>query len=105
MKEYIALNDCKKGFVYLIHARNFFIGLFDGKEGFIGIREKFGDKFLFKEYHWNNKDNDGTVKPIREIAEFGEYCHECGDDMKLFDFLEKIEKEQGEALYNEVLGE
>ena len=104
MENYIALKDCKKGFVYLVYARNFFIGLFDGKDGFVGIREKFGDKFLFTEYHWNNKENDGTVIPIREISEFGEYCHECGDDNKLFNFLKKIETEQGKELYKELSG-
>ena len=53
--DYIPLNECKKGFLYEIHSRNLDFGVFDGNDGFIGIREKFGKRYLFTEYHWETE--------------------------------------------------
>lgn len=61
---WIKLEDCKHGGLYKIHARNFSLGVFDEKQqGFVGIREKFGDEYLFVEYHWDTGAPYGTVKP------------------------------------------
>lgn len=38
------------GRVYKIHSRNLRYGVFDGDRGFIGIREKFDNRYLFREY-------------------------------------------------------
>jgi hypothetical protein len=35
------------------------------KKGFVGIREKFGERFLFVEYHWDTGPPFGTVKPLK----------------------------------------
>jgi hypothetical protein len=44
----IALKDCENRFAYRISSRNLSIGVFNLKtSGFIGIREKFGDQYLF----------------------------------------------------------
>ncbi len=40
----------------------------EDKQGFVGIRVKFGIEFLFVEYHWDTGEPFGTVKPI-EILE------------------------------------
>lgn len=67
--DYIPLEKCKKGYVYKIHSRNLSYGVYDGNEGFIGIREKFGDRYLFTEYHYDQGAPYGTVKPFEEICE------------------------------------
>jgi hypothetical protein len=39
-----------KGRVYKLFSRNLRHGVYDGDRGFIGIRTKFGDRYLFTEY-------------------------------------------------------
>jgi len=67
---YIPLDECRHGGLYKIHARNFYLGVFNFlNSGFIGVREKFGNKFLFTEFHWDTGPPFGTVKPIKLIEE------------------------------------
>lgn len=71
--QYIKLEDCKHGFVYFIHSRNLKLGVFNKKSnGFIGIRTKFNDRYLFTEYHWDFCSTYGTVKPIKLIMQVPE---------------------------------
>jgi len=66
---YIPLKNCHHGFLYKIHSRNLSYGVFNIKDsGFIGIRTKFGNVFLFTEYHWDTGAPDGTVKPLKEVC-------------------------------------
>lgn len=65
--DYIPLDKCEEGKVYKISSRNLRIGVFDGKGGFIGIREKFGNRYLFTEYHWDKGPPFGTVRPYEEV--------------------------------------
>lgn len=55
------IKDCIKGHIYRLKSRNLSFGVFNGKDGFIGIREKFGDRFLDTEYHWDIGTPHGTV--------------------------------------------
>lgn len=67
----IPLSECRHGGLYRIDARNFSLGVFNEHlQGFIGIREKFFDYFLFTEYHWDTGAPYGTVSPL----EFLEMC-------------------------------
>lgn len=90
----IPLKDCKKGYVYKIRARNFRVAVFDGKFGFIGIRQKFNDRYLFTEYHHEIGPPFGTVIPKEKLE-----AHYPGDmnakryGGDLFGFLEVIIKE------------
>ena len=60
----IALPNCKDRFLYKINSRNLSYGVFDlSTNGFIGIREKFGSRYLFTEYHWDTGAPYGTVSP------------------------------------------
>ena len=88
--DYIKLEDCKEGYVYRILSRNLAFGVFQ-KDGFIGIREKFKSRYLFKEYHWDTGAPYGTVKPKEEI----QYCSLIinEDSKELFEFLDSIEKQ------------
>ena len=55
MGDTIPREKCKEGYAYKIHSRNLSIGVFHQKRlgdskfenGFVGIREKFGELFLF----------------------------------------------------------
>jgi hypothetical protein len=66
----ISIEDCKKGYLYLINSRNLDLAVYDGDGGFIGIREKFGQRFLFTEFHWDTGEPYGTVRPQEEL----EHC-------------------------------
>jgi hypothetical protein len=66
---YIPLTQCVKGKIYRLNSRNLEIGVYDGKEGFIGIREKFGRFYLFTEYHHDQGPSVGTVYPLEVIGE------------------------------------
>jgi hypothetical protein len=56
------------GRVYKLKARNFGYGVWVG-DGFIGVREKFGNVYLFKELHWDDGEPFGTVQPLEEVGE------------------------------------
>lgn len=53
---------------YWLHSRNLLVGVFDGGRGFVGIREKFGDEYLFREY-FNDGGVFGTVDPLVDLGE------------------------------------
>ena len=60
---------CKEGVIYELHSRNLQCGVFvKAKAGFIGIREKYGERFVFMERHWNTGAPFGTAKPLRRIG-------------------------------------
>jgi hypothetical protein len=56
-----------KGRVYRIHCRNLSYGVYDGNSGFIGIRLKFYDRFLFTEYHYD-AEAYGTVRESKDTG-------------------------------------
>ena len=77
MTEYLPRESCIKGHLYRIHSRNLSTGVFDGISGFIGIREKFGSRYLFREYHWDNGPPFGTVKPQEDLGAIPEGIPLC----------------------------
>lgn len=79
-----------KGRVYKIHCRNLNYGVWDGKEGFIGIRTKFGNEFLFTELHWDASECFGTVMDAEDtnIDYNGSIDYK---NLDLFNFLKDIE--------------
>ena len=65
----IPLDQCKEGAVYEIRSRNLVVGVFvKDRAGFIGIREKFGSRYLFMEYHYDTGAPFGTVRPLKELS-------------------------------------
>jgi hypothetical protein len=84
----IPLADCKDRRVYRLQSRNLDFGVFRAATGgFIGLREKFGDRYLFEELH--RGDGGGTASPLEELAEelpveiplregLGSVCQTCG---------------------------
>lgn len=70
MPKYIALEDCKDRFLYRLRSRNLGLGVFNKKtNGFVGIREKFGDRYLATEYHYDTGAPYGTACPLEELEE------------------------------------
>lgn len=54
--------------VYIIYCRNLYVGVWDVEHcGFLGVREKFGDKYLFMEYHWEKGPPYGTARAYRKL--------------------------------------
>lgn len=64
----VPLPECVAGRLYKIMSRNLVLGVFDGKTGFIGIREKFGHEYLFTEFHWDTGPPFGTVSGVEETG-------------------------------------
>ncbi len=62
------MDECVKGRLYAIRCRNLGLGVYDGKQGFIGIREKFGDEYLFTEYHYDQGPPFGTVYGVVDLG-------------------------------------
>ena len=45
------------------------VGVFiKDKAGFIGIREKFGSRYLFMEYHYDTGAPYGTAQPVKKFG-------------------------------------
>lgn len=54
MSNYIPLEKCVHGGLYLLKSRNLSLGIYNKPtQGFIGIRTKFYDRFLFTEHHYD----------------------------------------------------
>jgi hypothetical protein len=64
----LPLVACVKGRLYKFNARNFFIGVYNGHGGFVGIRTKFGYRFLDTEYHWDQGPPYGTVQEVEDTG-------------------------------------
>jgi len=56
--------DCIPRRLYKIGSRNLTYGVYDGEQGFIGIRVKFSAVYLFAEYHWDQGPPHGTVHTV-----------------------------------------
>ena len=54
--------------VYEIYCRNLAVGVWNGKDGFVGIREKFGSRFLDKEHPWTE---DRRYRPYDTVRRVG----------------------------------
>lgn len=92
METGIPMAACIKGRLYKFNARNFFVGVYDGDQGFIGIRTKFGGRFLDTEYHWDQGPPYGTV---REVEDTG---IDCPTDIRLRTDLGTVDRITGRPM-------
>lgn len=61
---YLDLSQCQHGYLYFVLASNFHFGVFDQeKNGFVGVREKFGSEYVFCEIHYDANTLFGTACP------------------------------------------
>lgn len=91
----IPLSECIKGRVYEIESRNLSYGVFNGKDGFIGIREKFGYHYLFCEYHHEQGPPFGTVSPFRDTG------IDVPADIPLVDHGPTLNQDNGREMVND----
>ena len=68
MSTYIPVEDLEVGKLYECKARNFKIGMWNGK-AFQYTRHKFSMEFPDTEYHWDTNGSYGTCKPLKEVLE------------------------------------
>lgn len=83
----IELDDLKIGTVYKLAARNLSLGVYAGDGRFIGIREKFGNRFLDTEFEYTTSTSFGTARAkaiigvvvgIPLVMSLGSECGACG---------------------------
>jgi hypothetical protein len=87
---YIPLDLCKRGHVYRVRSRNLRYAVFDGEHGFIGIRTKFGDRYLFTEDHWDTGEPHGTVKPYEDSGPVPDGIEVSESSKELMEYLAKV---------------
>jgi hypothetical protein len=69
-ERYLPLDQMRDRFVYLIHARNSYIGIWIAEEkGLLLLRQKFYQLFLDVEYHWDKGAPFGTAKPFIQLCD------------------------------------
>ncbi len=90
--EYIPLANCKHGYTYKINSRNLSFGVYDkDTQGFVGIRTKFGERYLFTEFHWDTGAPFGTVRPKKELEKCPiQNLDESYKNTDLFNYLDTI---------------
>lgn len=86
----IPMSECLQGHVYRIWARNFNVGVYDGDGGFIGLRTKFKNRFLFTEYHWERGNDFGTVKPYEDVGMMPDWIDISDSSKELFNWLDQF---------------
>ena len=65
---YLHKEQCIHRHVYRIKSRNLSFGAYNERTGgFTGIRTKFGRRYIFEEYHWDNPAF-ATVQPQEDIG-------------------------------------
>jgi hypothetical protein len=78
-----------QGHLYRLRSRNLHLGVYDGDGGFIGIREKFGDRYLFTEYDCRCGPPYGTATPVEDLGPAPEGLEiSSRDNPALFKFLD-----------------
>jgi len=63
--DFLTKDQLVKGGVYAIRSRNLIVGVYNGDEGFIGVREKMGARYLFTEYL--AREQGGTKVPVDTV--------------------------------------
>lgn len=69
MDSWISKEACVDRRLYRIRSRNLRFGVFNQETGgFLGIRVKFGSRYVFEEYHHDNGPPYGTVYPVEDLG-------------------------------------
>ncbi len=107
----IKLEQLQRGRVYRLQSRNLESGVWNGKDGFVGIRTKFGRRFLDMETHWDLSETFGTaraVEPLGAIPEpislevsLGTECGNCHQPVSYVKHHEEQKGPSGEWLHDD----
>jgi hypothetical protein len=94
MLEYLKMDQLQPFNLYRIEARNAAYGIWlPEQKGFAISRNKFGDNFVFVEYHWDC-EAFATARPIRVIEKSpftAENFKDGGSDPEILAYLNKFE--------------
>jgi hypothetical protein len=98
----IKLEQLQRGRVYRLQSRNLECGVWNGKDAFIGIRTKFGLRFLDMEIHWGLSKTFGTAQALESLGTISESISldsslgtECGNCHKLVNYVKRHTEHQG----------
>jgi hypothetical protein len=98
----IKLGELQRGTVYRLQSRNLACGVWNAKDGFIGIRTKFGGRFLDMEIHWDLSETIGTAQALEALGTIPESISldislgtECGNCHKPVNYVERHTEHQG----------
>jgi len=66
----VPIAECVLRRLYKVKARSLDgeFAVYDGQEGFVGLRVKFGAKFLSREFHWDQGPPFGTVFKLEDTG-------------------------------------
>lgn len=84
----ISQEELVKGGVYEVHARNFSVGVWNGDNGFVGLRLKFGTEYLDTEYLWDEPYH-GTASAKQLLETLPEHTNVSEDNKGLEIFLRR----------------
>jgi hypothetical protein len=74
--------------LYRVRSRNLVIGAWDGdKRGFIGLREKFGERYPFTEFHHDADPHVGTAQAERDLG------IDVPDEIEMSEYGPKVERD------------
>lgn len=97
----ISLKDCVHGHIYKGTGRNFDIGWYNSENKcFTGVREKWGDNFLFEEVHYEVGAPHGTFKPEEEIYGYFDGAVRPGEPEHYHYLFAKLKQLNGDTLDN-----
>ena len=68
VRKWIAREQCQVGHFYAGVGLGFNVAVWDGTH-MIGVRERFGSRFLAPESHWDSGGPCGTYKPLKDLGE------------------------------------
>lgn len=98
----IKLEQLQRGRVYRLQSRNLECGVWNGKNGFIGIRTKFGLRFLDMEIHWGLSKTFGTAQALESLGTISESISldislgtECGNCHKPVNYVKRHAEQKG----------
>jgi len=96
------LGELQRGTVYRLQSRNLACGVWNAKDGFIGIRTKFGGRFLDMEIHWDSSETIGTAQALEALGTIPESMSldislgtECGNCHKPVKYVERHTEHKG----------
>jgi hypothetical protein len=96
----IPLADCKPRWLYYIASRNLSMGVYSPDDkGFIGIRTKFGSRFLATEYHWDTGEPYGTAIPYEALEQIPDDIElSLSNDKKLREWMLEAEERYNDTI-------
>lgn len=96
----ISIEKCKDGWLYIIYARNSYIGIYKAsKKSFIISRTKFKAHFIYEEDHWETGKPFGTAKPLKELFKVPENIINSSEK-ELLEYLDNAYNEKKEEIKN-----